>query len=40
VGLAALGAGAWLFFAPARGTTTAGVTPTEGGAALTMAGRF
>jgi len=40
VGLVALGAGAWLFFAPARGTTTAGVTPTEGGAALTVAGRF
>ena len=40
VGLAALGTGAWLMFVPPRSNATASVTPTDGGAALTVAGRF
>jgi hypothetical protein len=40
VGLAALGAGAWLMFVPPGKSTTAAVAPTAGGATVTLAGRF
>jgi hypothetical protein len=40
VGLAALGAGAWLFFSRPHDATTAAVVPTDGGAAVSVAGRF
>jgi hypothetical protein len=40
VGLAAIGAGAWLFFSRPQASTTAAVVPTDGGAAFSVAGRF
>jgi hypothetical protein len=40
LGLAAMGAGAWLIFSRPHSSATASVAPTEGGAAVSVAGRF